>query len=108
MKILQYRRALFVLAFSFFVIFATNQCSGFMIDGLSKLVAFLVFTALIFFVVKYSQRLCELIAASIVRLADILFGLSIRPEVVTRTSHPVLVSDVLALPSRFQRPPPAI
>lgn len=96
----------FTLALSFFVICATNQCSGFVTDGLWKAIALLVFSLLIFFVVKYTPRLVELIAASIVGLAKELLGLAIRHEVVRNRWEPARVPDVLALPLRFQRPPP--
>jgi hypothetical protein len=74
LKARPYGRMAFTLALSFFVICATNQCSGFVTDGLWKAIALLVFSLLIFFVVKYTPRLVELIAASIAHYISLKNG----------------------------------
>ena len=106
MKTRPYGRIVFTLAFSFFVICATNQCSGFVFAEMWKLIAVLAFSLLIFFVVKYTPKLAELVAVSVVELAKELLGLAMRHEAVRNSWEPSRVPDVLLISLSFQRPPP--
>ena len=108
MRTHRYRQVIHTLAFSFLVLCVTNQFGGLVMGELGKLIAFLILTGLIFFIINRSSALWQVIAFGLARVAGLVCAF-LPPLKLIRHLLPVAASlNELALPSRYQRPPPIL
>lgn len=104
----EYRRVMMTLATSFFVICATNQCSSVLFSGIEQLLVFLIFAALIFFVISRTSALLSSVIAFALGVVGFVLAASLRKLFFGEFSTPAPSIDEPLLPSRFQRPPPLL
>ncbi len=103
-----YRRVVLTLAISLFVLCATNQCSATLSSGLEQALVFLVFAALILFVVNRSSVLYEAIVQYAIGVVEIVVIDAPHRFFAGQFSTIDALVDEPFLPSRFQRPPPLL
>jgi hypothetical protein len=108
MDVHRYRRLNVALSLSLFVGCLTSRCSGTLVSGLAAFVGFLIFSSLVLFIVSSSSALHEAIAMSLSRLTGVLFAPGLYRRVARRVVAVCLPTTTLALPFRFQLPPPVL
>jgi hypothetical protein len=106
MDIYRYQRLHVALSLSLFVGCLTSRCSGTLTSGLAAFAGFLIFSSLVLFIVGSSSTMYEAIATSLARRTGVLFAPGLYRQVVRRVVAVCLPSTTLALPFRFQLPPP--
>jgi hypothetical protein len=104
----RYQRLNVALSLSLFVGCLTSRFSGTLSSGLAAFVGFLIFSSLVFFIVSSSSTMYEAIAASLSGRTGVLFAPGLYRRVVRRVVVVCLTSTTLALPFRFQLPPPIL
>jgi hypothetical protein len=101
-----YRKVFFTLAMSFLILCGTQQCSGLVFTGIEKALVFLIFAALILFIINRTSTLFDAILATAFGLvAHLLVRIPLDLCRWLLWKANPFVEDP-QLPSRFQRPPP--
>ena len=102
------RQVIVTVAFSLFVVCATNQVAGLVTHNIFAILSLLVFTGLILFVVHHKSTLCGFVRVCFGELAGL-----IRVPAIWR--GPLMPASVIYAPSdafvrcfRFQLPPPIL
>jgi hypothetical protein len=106
MDVHRYQRLHVALSLSLFVGCLTSRCSGTLASGVAAFAGFLIFSSLVLFIVGSSSTMYETIATSLSRRTGALFAPGVYRCVVPRAVAVCLPSTTLALPFRFQLPPP--
>lgn len=101
-----YRRVMMTLAMSLFVICATNQCSSILFSGIEQVLLFLIFAALIVFVINRTSALLASVIAFALSVVGFVLAASPCKLFLWEFSTPDASIGEPPLPSRFQRPPP--
>ena len=106
MDVHRYQRLHVALSLSLFLGCLTSRCSGTLASGLAAFAGFLIFSSLVLFIVGSSSTMHEAIATSLSSRTGALFAPGVYHCVVRRAVVACLPSATLALPFRFQLPPP--
>jgi hypothetical protein len=96
------------LAMSLFVVCATNQCSSMLFSGIEQVLVFLIFAALILFVINRTSALLTSVIAFALDVVGFVLAASPRKLFLGEFSTPDASVDEPPLLSRFQRPPPLL
>jgi hypothetical protein len=102
----RYHRVLLTLAIYLFILCATNQASGLICDSLWKCLIFLVSALLILFVVHHTPVLCRVVKSFLANRIRPQFPPATFRLSISQTATIIIISETLAQPFRFQRPPP--
>jgi len=102
----RYRRLHVALSLSLFVGCLTSRFSESAVSGLVAFAGFLIFSSLVLFVVSSSSSIHEAIATSLSNRLGVLISPGRYRRVVRQPVAVCLPTTTLALPFRFQIPPP--
>jgi len=102
------RQVIVTVAFSLFVVCATNQFAGLVTHNIFALLSLLVFTGLILFVVHHRSTLWSIVGVSLRELAGFLSISAVCSGPVKPTLAVCVPRNAFVRCFRFQLPPPIL
>jgi hypothetical protein len=108
MDALRCRQVIVTVAFSLFVVCATNQVAGLVTHNIFALLSLLVFTGLILFVVHHRSTLCSIVRVCLRELAGFVSIPAVWRGPAKRTSVICVPCNAFVRCFRFQLPPPIL